>query len=141
MKYLYDNAESTSIWTGSDNIGNYVDATCFVSENYYKDLSWDKYVNDVDKRAFYVASRIWVSHDKRSVYAEAQYGLTQHNIQTFYDRSQAGSVTAYGCETINDEENSDGNGGSNYNISFLIRERDKKRALQSLSDTLFNKEQ
>ena len=32
-------------------------------------------------------------------------------------------------------------GGSNYNISFLIRERDKKRALQSLSDTLFNKEQ
>lgn len=30
-------------------------------------------------------------------------------------------------------------GGSNYNISFLIRESDKKKALQSLSDTLFNK--
>ena len=30
-------------------------------------------------------------------------------------------------------------GGSNYNISFLIREEDKRRALQSLSDTLFNK--
>ena len=30
-------------------------------------------------------------------------------------------------------------GGSNYNISFLIREEDKKRALQSLSDNLFNK--
>ena len=29
-------------------------------------------------------------------------------------------------------------GGSNYNISFLIRESDKKRALQSLSDALFN---
>lgn len=29
-------------------------------------------------------------------------------------------------------------GGSNYNISFLIKEEDKKRALQSLSDTLFN---
>ncbi|MFA4047156.1 aspartate kinase [Prevotella sp. PCHR] len=28
-------------------------------------------------------------------------------------------------------------GGSNYNISFLIREADKKRALQSLSNTLF----
>ncbi|MFC2759360.1 aspartate kinase [Hallella multisaccharivorax] len=28
-------------------------------------------------------------------------------------------------------------GGSNYNISFLIREADKKKALQSLSDTLF----
>ena len=29
-------------------------------------------------------------------------------------------------------------GGSNYNISFLIREADKRRALQSLSNTLFN---
>ena len=29
-------------------------------------------------------------------------------------------------------------GGSNYNISFLIREEDKKRALQKLSDTIFN---
>ena len=29
-------------------------------------------------------------------------------------------------------------GGSNYNISFLIRESDKKKALQSLSDHLFN---
>ncbi len=29
-------------------------------------------------------------------------------------------------------------GGSNYNISFLIRECDKKKALQSLSDALFN---
>lgn len=30
-------------------------------------------------------------------------------------------------------------GGSNYNISFLIRMADKKRALKSLSETLFNK--
>ena len=29
-------------------------------------------------------------------------------------------------------------GGSNYNISFLIKESDKKRALQSLSNVLFN---
>ena len=28
-------------------------------------------------------------------------------------------------------------GGSNYNISFLIREADKQKALQSLSDILF----
>lgn len=110
LKKLYDNASNDSFWTN----GEYIDATCFVSENYYKDLSWDKYVNDVDKRAFYVASKIWVSEDKRSVYAEAQYGLTQHNIQTFYDRSQAGKVTAYGCETINDEEKP--GGGSDYNI-------------------------
>ena len=29
-------------------------------------------------------------------------------------------------------------GGSNYNISFLIKEDDKKKALQALSKTLFN---
>lgn len=110
LKKLYDNADNDSFWTN----GEYIDATCFVSENYYWKLNWDKYVNNVDKRAFYVASKIWVSEDKRSVYAEAQYGLTQHNIQTFYDRSQAGSVTAYGCETINDEEKS--GGGLDFNI-------------------------
>lgn len=100
LKILYENADNTSFWT----YGKYIDATCFVSENYYSNLTWDKYVNNVDKRAFYVANNVWVSEDTRSVYAEAQYGLTQHNIQTFYDRSQAGSVIAYGCETINDEE-------------------------------------
>lgn len=115
LKKLYDNANNDSFWTN----GEYIDATCFVSENYYKDLSWDKYVNSVDKRAFYVASKIWVSHDKRSVYAEAQYGLTQHNIQTFYDRSQAGSVTAYGCETINDEEKP-GGGDTGFDINDQI---------------------
>ena len=31
-------------------------------------------------------------------------------------------------------------GGSNYNISFLIRGADKKHALQSLSDKVFNQE-
>ena len=115
LKMLYDNAGNDSFWTN----GEYIDATCFVSENYYKDLSWDKYVNSVDKRAFYVASKIWVSEDKRSVYAEAQYGLTQHNIQTFYDRSQAGSVTAYGCETINDEEKP-GGGDTGFDINDQI---------------------
>ena len=29
-------------------------------------------------------------------------------------------------------------GGSNYNISFLVKEEDKKRALQSLSKCLFD---
>lgn len=107
LKYLYDNANSTSIWTGGYDYNKrsyYVDATCFISENYYKNLTWNKYVNDVDKRAFYVANEVETSNDGRSVYAKTQYGLTQYNIQTFYDRSQAGSITAYGCETINDEE-------------------------------------
>lgn len=115
LKLLYDKADDNSFWTES----KYIDATCFVSENYYSKLTWDQYVNNVDKRAFYVANNVWVSEDTRSVYAEAQYGLTQHNIQTFYDRSQAGSVIAYGCETINDEEGKgftdDGIGGISTN--------------------------
>lgn len=119
LKYLYDNANSNSIWTGYDyNKGYYVDATCFISENYYKNLTWNQYVNDVDKRAFYVANEVETSNDGRSVYAKTQYGLTQYNIQTFYDRSKAGSITAYGCETINDEEGKDfsvNGGGSKYN--------------------------
>ena len=118
LKYLYDNAES-SIWTESDSKGKYIDATCFISENYYKDLTWNQYVNDVDKRAFYVANEVETSNDGRSVYAITQYGSTQYNIQTFYDRSKAGSITAYGCETINDEEGKDfsvnGKKGSKYN--------------------------
>lgn len=118
LKYLYKNAESTSIWTGKDSKGNYVDATCFISENYYEKLTWNQYVNDVDKRAFYVANEVETSKDGRSVYAKTQYGLTQYNIQTFYDRSKAESITAYGCETINDEEGKDftvNGGGRKYN--------------------------
>ena len=115
LKLLYDKADDNSFWTN----GEYIDATCFVSENYYSNLTWDKYVNNVDKRAFYVANNVWVSKDTRSVYAEAQYGLTQHNIQTFYDVKQAGNVIAYGCETINDEEGKnftdDGIGGTSRN--------------------------
>ena len=114
LKKLYDNADINSFWTKD----GYIDATCFVSENYYSNLTWDQYVNNVDKRAFYVANNVWVSEDTRSVYAEAQYGLTQHNIQTFYDRSQAGKVTAYGCETINDEEKS--TGGSDFNLNDQV---------------------
>ena len=111
LKYLYDNAES-SIWTKSDSKGRkYIDATCFISENYYKNLKWNQYVNDVDKRAFYVANEVETSKDGRSVYAKTQYGLTQYNIQTFYDRSKAESITAYGCETINDEE------GKNFSVN------------------------
>ncbi len=107
LKYLYDNANSTRIWTKSDSKGKYIDATCFISENYYKNLTWNQYVNDVDKRAFYVANEVKTSNDGRSVFAKTQYGLTQYNIQTFYDRSKARSITAYGCETINDEEGKD----------------------------------
>ena len=114
LKLLYDKADTDDFWTSSsDTNGKYIDATCFVDENYYKKLTWDQYVNDVDLRKFYVANSVETSTDGRSVYAKAQYGLSQYNIQTFYDRSQSGSIVAYGCETINDEKRSDNYNGNN----------------------------
>ena len=111
LKLLYNNAENNSFWTKTDNGNKCIDATCFVNENYYSNLSWNQYVNDVPKRAFYVANAVDVSEDGRSVYATTQYGLQQYNIQTFYDRDKAGNIVAYGCETINDEE------GKNYTVN------------------------
>ena len=122
LKLLYDKADTNDFWTSSsDTNGNYIDATCFVDENYYKDLTWDQYVNDVDLRKFYVANSVETSTDGRSVYAKAQYGLSQYNIQTFYDRSQSGNVVAYGCETINDEKRSD-----NYNGNYSAKDNNDK---------------
>ncbi len=102
---LVQNANTSSFWTRNDSQrGRYIDATCFVDENYYPSHQWNEYVNAVTKRNFYVADEIQISTDKRSVIAQAVYGFTQYNIQTFYDRDHAGNIVAYGCETENDEE-------------------------------------
>ncbi len=103
LKLLYENADNNSFWKGYSN-NKYIDATCFVNENYYSDKTWDTFVNDVQMRSFYVANEVEESKDGRSIYAKAAYGLQQYNIQTFYNRSLAGSITAFGCETTNDEE-------------------------------------
>lgn len=103
LKLLYDNADVITFWTGGSKANPYIDVTCFVDENYYPSKSWNEYVNDVPKRTFYVANSVSESKDNRSVYATVAYGLNQCNIQTFYDRTQAGIVVAYGCETTNDE--------------------------------------
>ncbi len=104
LKLLYKNADNSEFWTGGSGSNRYIDATCFVDENYYADKTWDAYVNDVQMRSFYVANEVEESTDGRSIYAKAAYGLQQYNIQTFYNRSLAGSITAFGCETTNDEE-------------------------------------
>lgn len=103
LKLLYDNAGVDSFWKDGSASNPYVDVTCFIDENYYSDRAWSEYVNDVPKRTFYVANSVSESKDNRSVYATVAYGLSQCNIQTFYDRAQAGTVVAYGCETTNDE--------------------------------------
>ena len=105
LKLLYNKANENSFWSsGTDTSkGKYIDATCFVSENYYSGKTWDQYVN-TDPRSFYVANEVKTSNDGRSIYAKAAYGLQQYSIQTFYNRSKSSELVAYGCETINDEE-------------------------------------
>ena len=103
LKLLYDNAYTDTFWTGGSASNRYIDVTCFVDENYYPDKVWSEYVNDVPKRTFYVANTVSESKDNRSTYATVAFGFSQYNIQTFYDRAQAGDITAYGCETTNDE--------------------------------------
>lgn len=106
LKLLYSHADDTNndFWRKGSGNNRYVDATCFVSENYYADKVWNQYVNDAQIRSFYVANEVAESNDGRSVYAKAAYGLQQYNIQTFYNRELSDTIVAYGCETINDEE-------------------------------------
>lgn len=108
LLYLHAEDSDNSFWNKETNDKRYIDATCFVDENYYTDKTWDQYVNNATRRSFYVANEVEVSHDHRSIYAKAAYGLQQYNIQTFYNKQQAGSVIAYGCETLNDEEGKTG---------------------------------
>jgi len=106
LKLLYNHADDAdnTFWTEGSGNGQYIDATCFVSENYYPEMNWKEYVNDAQIRSFYVANEVEESTDGRSIYAKAAYGLQQYNIQTFYNRDLAGNITAFGCETTNDEE-------------------------------------
>lgn len=106
LKLLYSHADDTNndFWRKGSGNNRYVDATCFVSENYYADKVWKQYVNDAQIRSFYVANEVAESNDGRSIYAKAAYGLQQYNIQTFYNRELSDTIVAYGCETINDEE-------------------------------------
>lgn len=101
LAHLYDiaDADDKSKWTN----GEYLDFTCFISENYYDYLAWDQYVN-IEPRSFCIANHVYESTDKMSVYADVKYNVSQHAIQTFYDRNKSGSIVAYGCETINDEQ-------------------------------------
>lgn len=103
IELLYKNANNNSFWTGNGN-NKYVDFTCFLDENYYPDLTWDKYTNSVSNRILYIADEIEVSTDTRSSYADVCYAVHQYPIQTVYNPNKASSIVAYGCETINDEE-------------------------------------
>lgn len=99
LKLLYDKADdnSSGFWDASGNIT----FTCYVNENFYNNHHWRTFVNLPD-RVFYIANSISVSKDERSKYAKVAYGISQHSIQTFYNRDQNKHIDAFGCETIDE---------------------------------------
>lgn len=74
--------------------------TCFIDENYYADKYWSQYVNK-EPRTMQIANNLSVSLDKKSVYAEVAYSISQRSIATFYTQN---GVDAYGTEIIDEED-------------------------------------
>lgn len=104
LSHLYSLSYNSSEWDSNGNITY----TCYVTENYYKDFAWGKYVN-IDPRTLYIANEVTDSKDERSVYATVKYVVQQYSIKTFYSSDYDGSVSssnniiAYGLETIRDD--------------------------------------
>ena len=74
--------------------------TCFIDENYYANKSWSAYVNQ-EPRTMQIANNLSVSLDKKSVYAEVAYSISQRSIATFYTNTNR---IAYGTEIIDEED-------------------------------------
>lgn len=103
FQHLYGSVKTPGFWTGTGDDA-YVSFTCYFKENYHESLTWDKYVNKPD-RTIYIANTVSEpSKDGRSQYAHVQYAISQHSIQTIYNTNLAGSLVAFGCETIREEE-------------------------------------
>ena len=74
--------------------------TCFIDENYYAKKSWSEYVNR-EPRTIQIANKLSVSLDKKSVYADVAYSVSQRSIATFY---QDTNLKAFGTEIIDEED-------------------------------------
>ena len=73
--------------------------TCFIDEYYYNDKVWSSYVNQ-SPRTMQIANKLYISYDKKSIYAEVAYSISQRSISSFYTN---GSVDAFGTENIDEE--------------------------------------
>ena len=74
--------------------------TCFIDEYYYYDKSWPQYV-DKEPRTLQLANNIYYSSDKKSVYADVKYSISQRSICTFY---QTDYLYPDPLDTATDEE-------------------------------------
>lgn len=89
---LHNNASETNTGT--------VYYTCFIDENYYANKPWVDYVNR-DPRTMQIANNIFISEDKKSIYAEVAYSISQRSIATFYKDN---SLVAFGTEIFDEED-------------------------------------
>ena len=89
---LHNNANATNTGT--------VYYTCFIDENYYANKPWVDYVNR-DPRTMQIANNIFISEDKKSIYAEVAYSISQRSIATFYKDN---SLVAFGTEIFDEED-------------------------------------
>lgn len=104
LSHLYNLDYNSDEWDSNGNLTY----TCYVSENYYDDFNWGKYVN-IDPRMLYIANTVNDSPDERSVHATVKYTVQQYSIKTFYNTDYDGSITAYGLETIRDDHKNGAN--------------------------------
>lgn len=102
LYYTDDDSETDNNTTDDDVYGNSGEVyyTCFIDENYYSNKAWSEYVNK-DPRTMQIANKLFISEDKKSVYAEVAYSISQHSIATFYKDN---SLVAFGTEIIDEED-------------------------------------
>lgn len=111
---LLDELYDSGIYTD-----NKVYYTCFIDENYYYNKQWPQYV-DKEPRTVQIANNISFSSDKKSVYADVKYSISQRSICTFYQ-------TDYMYPDPNDPKDEEGNGIHDLVIAFgteIIDEED-----------------
>ena len=109
--------------------------TCFIDENYYANKSWSAYVNQ-EPRTMQIANNLSVSSDKKSVYAEVAYSISQRSIATFYTNTNR---IAYGTEIIDEEDEYNVRLGSSNSITYYenmdIKSQDDWEGWTSASET------
>ena len=100
----HSNDEDTDFWTWDNDEEAYVVRyTTFVDEFYYDGKPWKEFVNQAN-REMHILCKTQYSHDTESSLTTSSILLSQRSIKTFYDTNNKGLTTAWGVETINEDE-------------------------------------
>lgn len=98
------NGSGNDFWTWDKKKNAYVVRyTTFVDEYYYNNKSWKTFVNQ-SNREMHILCKTQYSDDKESSLTTSSILISQRSIKTFYDTDNSGLNTAWGVETINEDE-------------------------------------